>query len=201
MCEETVSRVLYASKRAAVIYLGGPLPTRSMPPPGERPGRPCVPRTTVLLRIEFTGTDASTPSRGLLPHVSTLAPPPNRAAGRFISVALFLESPPAAVSRYPCPVQPGLSSHAPFRALCATALFPHGGILPFPGIPVKEWIEFPQQHNNMSTAGNEYSLYRDAPRRAGLGKGPSRTEIFTISPKLSTMDIQKIPWISTNRST
>ena len=112
--------------RTAVIYLGGPLPTRSMPPPGERPGRPCVPRTAVLLRIEFTGTDASTPFRGLLPHVSTLAPLPDWAAGRTISVALFLESPPAAVSRYPCPVQPGLSSREPFRASRATALFPHG---------------------------------------------------------------------------
>ena len=142
MCEETVSRVLYALTRAAVIYLGGPLPTRSVPPPGERPGRPGVPRTAVLLRIEFTGTDASTPFRGLLPHVSTLAPLPDWAAGRTISVALSLESPPAAVSRYPCPVQPGLSSHAPFRALCATALFPHGGILRSAGISVKDGLNF-----------------------------------------------------------
>src|SRR5699024_4668145 len=29
---------------------------------------------------------------------------------RYISVALFLGSPPAGVTRYPCPVEPGLSS-------------------------------------------------------------------------------------------
>ena len=31
-------------------------------------------------------------------------------AGRYISVALVLGSPPAGVTRYPCPVKPGLSS-------------------------------------------------------------------------------------------
>ena len=34
---------------------------------------------------------------------------------RYISVALSLGSPPAAVSRYPCPMEPGLSSGAAFR--------------------------------------------------------------------------------------
>ena len=29
---------------------------------------------------------------------------------RYISVALFLKSPSAGVTRYPCPVEPGLSS-------------------------------------------------------------------------------------------
>ena len=29
---------------------------------------------------------------------------------RYISVALFLGSPPAGVTRYPCPMEPGLSS-------------------------------------------------------------------------------------------
>ena len=48
---------------------------------------------------------------------------------RYLSVALFLKSPSAAVSRYPCPAQPGLSSHPRFRSGCATALFAHGGIL------------------------------------------------------------------------
>ena len=45
---------------------------------------------------------------------SYLAFPPLPAAAkprrRYISVALFLGSPPADVIRYPCPVQPGLSS-------------------------------------------------------------------------------------------
>ena len=48
---------------------------------------------------------------------------------RYLSVALFLKSPSAAVSRYPCPVQPGLSSRLRFRLKRATALFPHRSIL------------------------------------------------------------------------
>jgi hypothetical protein len=81
------------------------------PPPREQPGRPNVPVTTVLLRIEFTGTDTSMPFSGLLPHFSTLTS--NSVVtrfGRYISVALVLKSPSAGVTRYPCPVQPGLSS-------------------------------------------------------------------------------------------
>ena len=35
---------------------------------------------------------------------------------RYISVALFLKSPSAGVTRYPCPVVPGLSSHGRFSA-------------------------------------------------------------------------------------
>ena len=34
---------------------------------------------------------------------------------RYISVALFLKSPSAGVTRYPCPVEPGLSSCTAFR--------------------------------------------------------------------------------------
>ena len=35
--------------------------------------------------------------------------------GRYLSVALVLGLPPAGVTRYPCPVEPGLSSSGPFR--------------------------------------------------------------------------------------
>ena len=35
--------------------------------------------------------------------------------GRYISVALVLGSPPAGVTRYPCPAKPGLSSPGAFR--------------------------------------------------------------------------------------
>ena len=34
---------------------------------------------------------------------------------RYISVALFLKSPSAGVTRYPCPTEPGLSSWTAFR--------------------------------------------------------------------------------------
>lgn len=38
---------------------------------------------------------------------------------RYISVALFLGSPPAGVTRYPCPAEPGLSSRTAFRLVPA----------------------------------------------------------------------------------
>ncbi len=42
------------------------------------------------------------------------------AARRYISVALVLKSPSAGVTRYPCPVEPGLSSRTGFRHMPAT---------------------------------------------------------------------------------
>ena len=55
---------------------------------------------------------------------SYLAFPPLPAAAkprrRYISVALFLGSPPADVIRYPCPVQPGLSSCQRHAAACTS---------------------------------------------------------------------------------
>ena len=59
--------------------------------------------------IEFTAMDCSQPSGELLPRLSTLTRR-HGAGRRYISVALFLKSPSAGVTRYPCPVEPGLSS-------------------------------------------------------------------------------------------
>ena len=42
-----------------------------------------------------------------------------REAQRYISVALVLRLPSAGVTRYPCPVEPGLSSPAAFRPAAA----------------------------------------------------------------------------------
>jgi len=42
---------------------------------------------------------------------------------RFISVALFLKSPSAGVTRYPCPVEPGLSSPDSLSACRRDCLF------------------------------------------------------------------------------
>ena len=46
---------------------------------------------------------------------------------RYISVALFLKSPSAGVTRYPCPVEPGLSSWTAFRPAHATVCLPRKG--------------------------------------------------------------------------
>ena len=97
-----VSRVL--SFKTA-IYLDAPLPIRSSRLPGTVGPTMCP--STALLRIEFTAMDAFTRH-----WVSSyLAFPPLLTRGqRYISVALFLGSPPAGVTRYPCPMEPGLSS-------------------------------------------------------------------------------------------
>ena len=63
---EPISRVLSST----AIYLGAPLPVRSSHLLGET--GPVVFPSTVLLRIEFTAPDASTPAGELLPHLSTL---------------------------------------------------------------------------------------------------------------------------------
>lgn len=55
----------------------------------------------------------------LLPRLSTLTRR-HGAGRRYISVALFLKSPSAGVTRYPCPVEPGLSSWTDFRPVPAT---------------------------------------------------------------------------------
>ena len=47
---------------------------------------------------------------------------------RYISVALVLGSPPAGITRYPCPVEPGLSSSAAFR-LASAAVQPGRGFI------------------------------------------------------------------------
>ena len=75
---------------------------------------------SVLLRMGFT-KPAGLPTAGaLLPHLSTLAGGGASRLRRFISVALFLRSLWAGVTRYPCPVEPGLSSSAGFRLAAAT---------------------------------------------------------------------------------
>ena len=99
-----VSRVL--SFKTA-IYLDAPLPTRSSRL--LRTAGPAYCSPTALLRIEFAAMDASAPSGELLPRLSTFACQKGRQS---ISVALFLGSPPAGVTRYPCPMEPGLSSRA-----------------------------------------------------------------------------------------
>ena len=84
-------------------------------PPRERSGQPIAP-IPVLLRIEFTASDTLEPMGELLPRLSILTACWGR---RSISVALFLRSLWAGVTRYPCPVEPGLSSRTAFRLVPA----------------------------------------------------------------------------------
>ena len=50
-------------------------------------------------------------------------------AWRYLSVALVLGSPPAGVTRYPCPVEPGLSSSSAFRRESAAVRPGRGNIV------------------------------------------------------------------------
>ena len=79
--------------------------------PGTRRADASCP-SAVLLRIGFAEPCSSPHAGELLPRLSTLT---HQNGMRYISVALSLGSPPAAVSRYSCPVELGLSSGAGFR--------------------------------------------------------------------------------------
>ena len=123
----SVSRVLLSYGHLSRRTVAG-----TLQPPRERPGKPNAP-ISVLLRIEFTAADAFTRRRVssylAFPPLPADAQTPSR---RYISVALFLKSPSAGVTRYPCPVEPGLSScerrwalarGCPFRSLYYCTLF------------------------------------------------------------------------------
>jgi hypothetical protein len=67
----------------------------------------------VLLRVGFARPASLDAAGALLPHHFTLADARSRistALRRFVSVALSFGSPRQAVSRHPCPAEPGLSS-------------------------------------------------------------------------------------------
>ncbi len=100
-----------------VIYLRVPSPVRSSHLGSSRAG--LCSHTGVAPDRVYSDGRFHTPSGELLPRLSTLTTPA-KAGGRYISVALFLKSPSAGVTRYPCPVEPGLSSWTGFRPAPAT---------------------------------------------------------------------------------
>ena len=109
----------YACKPGSVlivIYLRVPSPVRSSHLGSSRAG--LCSHTGVAPDRVYSDGRFHTPSGELLPRLSTLTAP--QAARRYISVALFLKSPSAGVTRYPCPVEPGLSSWTGFRPVPAT---------------------------------------------------------------------------------
>ena len=102
---KSISRVLYL----AVIYLW-----RGVASCAQAIIRTIAEQTKVaqsmLLRVGFTREFSYLLPCELLPHISTLTEK-NR---RLFSVALSLESPPPAVNRHPCSMEPGLSSRIRF---------------------------------------------------------------------------------------
>ena len=126
-----VSRVLLKT----TIYLGLPLPTGSSHLP--RTAGPTVCPPTVLHRIEFTASTCLHAMSELLPHFSTLTGRKN--CRRYISVALVRGSPLAGVTRYPCPVEPGLSSCTGFRLVPAVVRPAHWLIVPILSFQVNKF--------------------------------------------------------------
>ena len=100
-----------------VIYLRVPSPVRSSHLGSSRAG--LCSHTGVAPDRVYSDGRFHTPSGELLPRLSTLTTPA-KAGGRYISVALFLKSPSAGVTRYPRPMEPGLSSRTGFRHVPAT---------------------------------------------------------------------------------
>ena len=101
------------------IYLVAQLLTRSSRLLGTI--GPIMRSSTALLRIEFTALQCSHGAGGLLHRLFTLTAPVRRIgrSRRYLSVALVLRSPSAGVTRYPCPMKPGLSSPADFHPAAA----------------------------------------------------------------------------------
>ena len=101
-----------------VIYLRVPSPVRSSHLGSSRAG--LCSHTGVAPDRVYSDGRFHTPSGELLPRLSTLTRR-HGAGRRYISVALFLKSPSAGVTRYPCPMEPGLSSFTGFRLVPAAA--------------------------------------------------------------------------------
>lgn len=116
-----VSRVLLKT----TIYLDLPLPAGSSHL--LRTAGPAICPPTVLLRIEFTASPCLHGTSELLPHFSTLTG--GSSHRRYLSVALVRGSPLAGVTRYPCPVEPGLSSRTGFRLVPAVVRPAHWPIV------------------------------------------------------------------------
>lgn len=94
----------HSSTTRVTARLKRPYPGASGGPPA-----PC----SVLLRVGFAGPTVAGGTRGLLPHVFTLARRLEGLASGLFSVALSLGLTPTGSCPAPCPAEPGLSSCGP----------------------------------------------------------------------------------------
>ena len=74
---------------------------------------------------------------------------------RYLSVALVLGSPPAGVTRYPCPIEPGLSSSSAFRHESAAVRPGRGNIVTQESQIVKHLANFPHGAYTIGTNASE----------------------------------------------
>ena len=97
----------------------------------------------------------------LLPRLSTLT-----SSRRYISVALFLGSPPADVICYPCPAQPGLSS---YRSRPARDCLDYSQMVLYqfpahPSNPSAQKLWFKKAHLNSPVEFRQIARYVSRPR-------------------------------------
>ena len=114
-------------RRFAYVRFQPPKPMHGVRPPPFGGGLrfPCrgksicesLPKPSVSDAFDRLSERACKPGSVIDSHLSrrTLT----RSLGRFVSVALVRGSPLAGVTRYPCPVEPGLSSRTAFRLVPA----------------------------------------------------------------------------------
>ena len=103
------------------IYLGLLLPTASSDLPGNRSGKPII-SYLVLLRMGFTCALLVT-SEAVVSY--TAFPPLPDTIGRFISVALALESPPPDVIRHPALRSPDFPQSGSLRTATIRSAYPN----------------------------------------------------------------------------
>ena len=108
----------------------------------------------------------TSPPGELLPRLSILTR--GFRPGRFLSVALSLESPPPAVSRHPCSVVPGLSSCPKARGRLFTSHGAHCTLIPAPC----QWARLHRMTRGFHgiTAGARFSFPLSEGSRAWPGR-------------------------------
>lgn len=141
----------------------------TLKPPRERPGQPVCSHTGVAPNRVYSGGRFHAPPGALLPRLSTLTSGAEP-RWRYISVALVLKSPSAGVTRYSCPVEPGLSSWTAFRPAHATVCLPRRSIL-----------------QDRAGIVNRNRRFRAVPHRSQTQTSRSRTSSGTVSGQVSTI--------------
>ena len=114
---------------------------------------------------------------------------------RYLSVALVLGSPPAGVTRYPCPAEPGLSSSSAFRHESAAVRPGRGNIVTQESQIVKHLANFPHGAYTIGTNASgrgavnwclkvrtQKTLSLRTSPLSWCGNPPVRGEMYRIAP-------------------
>ena len=104
-----------------------PLHTTPLRCPAQRPLRCSAEGGSLRPAHRLPGPRRTRTPHSISVHLYSILAGTDQPLWRYLSVALFLKSPSAGVTRYPCPVEPGLSSWTAFRPAHATVCLPRKG--------------------------------------------------------------------------